>query len=305
MGVFMPDENDFYKNIIDNLYDGIYFVDRDRVITYWKKGAERITGYSAEQTIGRRCHDNLLSHVTANGIQLCMHLCPLAAVMEDGHEREAEVFLHHADGHRLPVVIRATALRDSEGEIVGAIETFSNNTDVVDARRRLHELHLAALTDPLTGTGNRRHLEGRLSAAIAEFESNSAITGLLFMDVDQFKQFNDIYGHNTGDDVLRMVAKTMRHALRATDTLGRWGSEEFIALLHDVHDENSLLTAADKVRAQVEHSRLDVDDQGLAVTVSIGGTLLLAQDTPESFVARADVLLYRSKQSGRNRVIIG
>lgn len=301
----MPDDKDFYKNIIDNLYDGIYFVDRDRVITYWNKGAERITGYSAVQTIGRRCRDNLLNHVTANGIQLCLTNCPLAAVMEDGREREAEVFLHHADGHRLPVMVRATALRDSEGNIIGAIETFSNNTDVVDTRRRLQELRQAALTDPLTGISNRRHVEGRLSAAIAELESNSTIAGLLFMDIDQFKQFNDTYGHNIGDEILRMVAKTMRHALRATDTLGRWGSEEFIAILNEVHSNSALLAAADKVRAQVEHSRLDVDEQGLAVTVSIGGTLLLLGDTPESFVARADALMYQSKLAGRNHVTIG
>ncbi len=118
----MPYETDFYKNIIDNLYDGVYFVDRDRMITYWNKGAERISGYSAGQVIGRRCRDNLLNHVTANGVELCHDHCPLAAVMEDGRPREAEVYLHHADGHRVPVMVRATALRDEGGNIVGAVE---------------------------------------------------------------------------------------------------------------------------------------------------------------------------------------
>lgn len=301
----MPDEKDFYKDIIDNLYDGIYFVDRDRVITYWNKGAERITGYASTQTVGHSCRDNLLNHVTANGIQLCMTNCPLAAVMEDGNVREAEVFLHHKDGHRMPVIVRATAMRDSEGNIIGAIESFSSNVDVMNTRRKLQMLHHAAMTDRLTGIGNRRHLEGRLSAALAEFQSNSAIAGLLFMDVDQFKQFNDIYGHNIGDDVLRMVAKTIRHAVRATDTVGRWGGEEFIAILYDVQDQGDLLTAANKVRAMVEHSRLDVDGQGLAVTISIGGTMLTPDDSHDSFVGRADSLMYRSKQMGRNRVTIG
>ena len=175
----MPEENDFYKDIIDNLYDGVYFVDRDRTITYWNKGAERITGYSSNQTVGRSCRDNLLNHVTANGIQLCLHHCPLAAVMEDGNPREAEVFLHHADGHRMPVVVRATAMRDREGKIVGAIETFSGNTDVNTTRRKLQELHRAAMTDPLTSVGNRRYLEGRLNALLAEFKSNATIAGLL------------------------------------------------------------------------------------------------------------------------------
>jgi diguanylate cyclase (GGDEF)-like protein len=161
------------------------------------------------------------------------------------------------------------------------------------------------MTDPLTGIGNRRHLEGRLRAAIAEFQSTVSHAGLLAMDVDHFKQFNDTYGHNTGNIVLRMVAQTMRHALRATDATGRWGGEEFIAILHDVRDEDDLRVAAEKLRTLVQHSRLDVDGQGLTVTVSIGGTLLLPGDTPESFVGRADQLMYRSKQAGRNRVTIG
>jgi len=300
----MPDEKDFYKDIIDNLHDGVYFVDRDRVITYWNKGAERITGYSAAQTLGRACRDNLLNHVTANGVQLCLNNCPLAAVMQDGKEREVEVFLHHADGHRLPVVIRATAMRDGSGNITGAIESFRNNTQVFNTRRELRELHQVAMTDPLTGIGNRRHLDGRLSAVIAEFQNNASPAGLLFMDVDQFKQFNDTYGHNTGDNVLHMLAQTIRHALRATDTIGRWGGEEFIAILHDVQDENDLRAAAEKVRTLVQYSRLDVNGQGLTVTISIGGTLLLAEDTPDSLVGRADELMYRSKQAGRNRVTI-
>jgi len=301
----MPEDNEFYKDIIDNLYDGVYFVDRERTITYWNKGAERITGYSSDQTVGRSCRDNLLNHVTANGIQLCLHHCPLAAVMEDGHPREAEVFLHHADGHRMPVVVRATAMRDREGKIVGAIETFSGNIDVVATRRRLQELHRAAMIDPLTGVGNRRYLDGRLDALLAEFNNNATIAGLLFMDVDQFKQFNDTYGHNTGDMVLRMVARTIRHAVRATDTVGRWGGEEFIAILCDVEDSASLMAAANKVRAQVQYSHLGLNGQELAVTISVGGTLLLPDDTSLSLVARADALMYRSKQSGRNHVTIG
>ncbi len=301
----MPDEKNFYKDVIDNLYDGVYFVDRERVITYWNKGAERITGYSAAQAIGRSCRDNLLNHVTASGVQLCLNHCPLAAVMEDGKEREIEVFLHHAQGHRLPVMIRATALRDETGRIIGAIETFSNNTNVINTRRELREMHQAVMTDPLTGIGNRRYLEGRLSAVIAEFRNNANCAGLLSIDVDHFKEFNDTYGHNTGDIVLRMVSQTMRHALRATDTTGRWGGEEFIAILPDVRDEDDLRSAAEKVRALVQHSRLDVDGQSLAVTVSIGGTLLRSGDMPESFVGRADQLMYKSKQAGRNLVTIG
>lgn len=301
----MPDENDFYKDIIDNLYDGVYFVDRDRVIIYWNKGAERITGYSAEQTLGRACRDNLLNHVTANGVPLCLNNCPLAGVMEDGREREAEVFVHHADGHRIPIVIRATAMRDETGHIIGAVESFSSNANVIETRSKLRQMRRAATTDLLTGAGNRMQLEGRLNAVIAEYQHTQSPSGLLFMDVDHFKQFNDTYGHNIGDDVLRMVAKTIRYAIRNTDTVGRWGGEEFIAILYDLPDLNALMGPAEKVRALVEHSRLDLNDKHLSVTLSIGGTLLQPGDTAASLVERADRLMYQSKKAGRNRVTVG
>lgn len=301
----MLHENDFYKDLIDNLYDGVYFVDRDRTITYWNKGAERITGYSAAHVIGRRCRDNLLNHVNANGIQLCLNHCPLAAVMEDGHPREAEVYLHHADGHRLPVLVRASAMRDSDGNIVGAVETFSSNASVINARRRISEMDQLARTDPLTRLGNRHHIEGRIRAVIAEFEKEQSMVGLLFMDIDHFKRVNDSYGHAVGDLALCMVANTIRHALRTTDTVGRWGGEEFVVILYDIYDENTLQATAEKIRSLIQTSRLDTGNDSLAVTASIGATRLYSDDTPESLIRRADGLMYRSKQAGGNRVTAG
>ena len=301
----MNEDQDFFKDIIDNMYDGVYFVDRDRVITYWNKGAERISGYSASQTLGHACRDNLLNHVTANGVQLCLNHCPLAAVMEDGKEREVEVYLHHANGHRVPVMIRASPIRDRNGEIIGAVESFSNNASMIDTRSKLRALRRAVTTDPLTGIGNRKLLEGRLTAAIAECQNSSSAAGLLFIDVDHFKLVNDTFGHNTGDMVLRMVTQTLRLALRATDTVGRWGGEEFIAILYEIQDQVALKAAAEKVRTLVECSRLDLHERRLAVTISIGGTMLQPGDTPELLVQRADALMYRSKQAGRNHVTIG
>jgi diguanylate cyclase (GGDEF)-like protein/PAS domain S-box-containing protein len=301
----MTDDKDFYKDIIDNLYDGVYFVDRERVITYWNKGAERITGYSAAQTLGRACRDNLLNHITANGIELCLNNCPLAAAMDDGKEREAEVFVHHADGHRVPIVVRASPIRDRTGTIIGAVESFSSNASVVDTRSKMRALRREATIDALTGVGNRKYLDGRLSVAIVEYQNSTDNAAVLLIDVDHFKQVNDTYGHNIGDTVLRMIAKTMRLAVRGTDTVGRWGGEEFIAILYGMREKKALRAAAEKVRTLVECSRLDRPEHGLSVTISIGGTLLLPGDTPESLVWRADQLMYRSKRAGRNRVTIG
>ena len=301
----MEEDRDFYKDILDNLYDGVYFVDQDRMITYWNKGAERITGYPSDRVLGRSCRDNVLNHVTANGVLLCMNQCPLAACMEDGKAREADVFLHHADGHRVPVLVRAAPLRDEQGNIIGAVETFSTDMGGISARQQLRELRHSTRTDMLTGIGNRTYLEGRLRAGLAEFENQEGGMAVLFIDVDHFKRVNDTYGHEVGDKVLRMVGTTLKQTIRKTDAVGRWGGEEFLVILYEMGTLEVLKAVCEKLRTLVEMSRLDLEEQSIQVTISMGATLLRPQDTPESLVHRADALMYESKQAGRNRVSLG
>jgi len=301
----MLKKRNFYKDLLDNLYDGVYFVNRQRVITYWNKGAERITGYKSVQVLGHSCRDNLLNHVDASGVELCRSHCPLAESMENGDVREAEVFLHHADGHRVPVLVRASPLRDAKGQIIGAVETFGADTGMTSLRQELRELRCKIRSDPLTGIGNRQYLEGRLRAIFAEFEGETPAAGLVFLDIDHFKQINDTYGHEVGDKVLCMVASTLYHNMRKTDAIGRWGGEEFLAILYHVASLDELKAISEKLRILVEHSRLDFDGRSLSVTISGGATLFLPDDTPESIVRRADTLMYQSKQAGRNRVSFG
>ena len=299
-------EKNFYKDIIDNLYDGVYFVNRQRVITYWNKGAERITGYQAGQVMGHSCSENILNHVTVNGMQLCQNHCPLTACIQDGKTHQADVFLHHADGHRVPVSVRAAPMYDEEGAIIGAVETFSSDSGVTALHQELRELRQTSRVDQLTGISNRAFIEGRLHAVLSEIEHQpDTAAGLLFIDIDHFKLVNDTYGHDNGDKVLRMVASTMRHNLRKTDVVGRWGGEEFIAILYDVATPESLYILAEKLRTLVECSRLDIGNISLTVTVSVGATRFLPTDTFESVVRRCDELMYDSKRSGRNRVTIG
>ena len=124
----MADSDNLYHAILDNLYDGVYFVDRDRKITYWNKGAERITGYPAAEVVGSRCFDNILMHVDGHGTLLCKELCPLAATMLDGVERTADVYLQHKDGHRVSVNVRITPLRNEGGAVTGGVEVFTDNS---------------------------------------------------------------------------------------------------------------------------------------------------------------------------------
>jgi PAS domain S-box-containing protein len=115
-----------YKDLLDNMYDGLYVVDRDRKIIYWNKAAEQITGFKAVDVVGSHCFDNILIHVDGHGMNLCKGMCPLAATIKDGVPRKTEVYLHHRDGHRVPVSVRVTPRHDQNGNIIGGIELFSD-----------------------------------------------------------------------------------------------------------------------------------------------------------------------------------
>ena len=301
----MAEEKNFYKELVDSLYDGVYILDLDRKITYWNKGAERITGYKREQVMGFSCRDNILNHVTAEGVQLCNDHCPMAACMQDGVVREADVFLHHADGHRVPILVRAAPMRDVEGNIIGAVEIFSNDAGMKSVRQQIRELRNITNIDPLTKIGNRQFLDGRLRAVLAEYKGQDGGAAVLFMDIDKFKRVNDTYGHDIGDKVLCMVAATLKNSLRNTDAVGRWGGEEFLAILDDVNSLESLNFICEKLRKLVSFSSLDYLNEKINITVSIGATFLKSSDTPESLVSRADRLMYQSKEAGRDRVTIG
>ena len=298
-------DDNFYKEILNSLQDGVYYLDRDRIITYWNRGAEQITGYTADQVIGRSCRNNILNHVNEKGLLLCNEHCPMAATMQDGKPREEYVYLHHAEGHRVPVKIRATPIRDESENIVGAVETFNKGVSPEKTERRIRKLQRTVLLDLLTAIGNRRHLESRLKVSMVDYHEHRIPFGLLFCDIDHFKILNDTYGHNLGDKVLRMIAQTLRANIRETDTMGRWGGEEFLVILHDI-DIDSLLKIGKKLLNLVRNSHLTLPDKRtLSATISIGGTLVRDTDTVESLVDRADRLMYQSKANGRNRITIG
>jgi diguanylate cyclase (GGDEF)-like protein/PAS domain S-box-containing protein len=293
-----------YKSLIENISDGLYLVDHDRHIIYWNRVAEKITGYRSEEVLGRRCRDNILVHVDKDGKSLCRGSCPIDATMVDGEYRDAEVYLHHKDGHRVPVWIRAAPLHDTAGNIIGGAELFTDLSSDNAITDKLQELERLSFLDNLTQLANRRFVEMELDSRISEKDRYGAPFGIVFVDIDHFKQVNDTYGHDAGDRVLRTVARTFMNTARPSDLMGRWGGEEFIGILRRV-DDAGLRSAAERIRSLIEKSIIRDNEMALRVTVSIGGTLANESDTAHSILKRADSLLYRSKQTGRNRCTIG
>ncbi|MCF8078980.1 MAG: sensor domain-containing diguanylate cyclase [Desulfobacterales bacterium] len=290
-------------SLLDQLYDGVYFVDRSRRITYWNKAAERLTGYAAHEVIGKRCEEGVMVHVDGEGSQLCEKGCPLAATLEDGRVREADLFLRHKTGHRMPVALRVAPLRDEAGEIVGAVEIFNDSSGKIDLQQ-LARLEKEALLDPLTGLANRRSLQRHLEGRMEELRRYGLGFGVLFIDIDRFKQINDTHGHAVGDRVLQMIARTLSVNLRPFDEVGRWGGEEFVAVVANV-DSHALSLVAERLRMLTEASGLDTETGRVRATVSIGAVLATAEESVEVILERADQLMYQSKIAGRNQISLG
>lgn len=295
-------DTDFYKKLLDNLYDGVYLVDCGRKITYWNKGAERITGYTAAEVLGKSCSDNILVHVDLQGNSLCSAGCPVAATILDGSERTAEVFFQHKDGHRVPVNVRVAPLRNDRNEVVGGVEVFAVSFPTASAVERLAELEKLAFLDELTGLANRRYAEISLNARLEELERYGWQFGVLFIDIDHFKRINDEFGHDVGDEVLKTVAKTLKNSVRPFDVVSRWGGEEYLAIIVHVKPDD-LVAAANRCRFLVQQTSIPAAPS-LHVTVSLGATISRSGDTVATLLKRVDRLMYQSKEAGRNRVTV-
>jgi diguanylate cyclase (GGDEF)-like protein len=180
------------------------------------------------------------------------------------------------------------------------------NTDLKSESLRLsccnEQLKHRATIDGLTGLANRRHLDRVLAGAVQDARRAGSPLSVLLLDVDHFKQFNDIFGHAAGDQVLRTVAELLRSTVRDGDLVGRYGGDELLAVLPGA-DADQAASIAERLRQSVA-GRLRVCDR--AVTLSLGvATLGQGAEDAEALVAAADRALYRAKHLGRDHVCLG
>jgi diguanylate cyclase len=169
----------------------------------------------------------------------------------------------------------------------------------------LETVRTESLTDPMTGLANRKFFDDTLDNAISDAGAREEPLSLLMVDIDHFKTFNDTYGHLTGDQVLRLVASSLKQNVKGQDVAARYGGEEFVVVLPNT-PLRSALTVADHIRRAVMSKELMKRSTGQhlgRITVSIGAATMHKGDTAQSFIGRADACLYSAKRNGRNRVV--
>jgi diguanylate cyclase (GGDEF)-like protein/PAS domain S-box-containing protein len=294
---------DFFHKLLEQVYEGVYFVDTQRRILYWNHAAHRISGYSAEEVVGHYCQDNILNHVDDGGNQLCFGKCPLANSIESGIPHECEVYLHHKQGHRVSVRVRVTPIRNEQKKVIGAIEMFVETASAKSRSEKQLHLHTRGFLDPLTELGNRRYLEIELFKALQDFRQHALPFGAILLDIDHLRVLNDHYGHAVGDQALHAVAQTFANAVDESCILGRWSVDEFLVICPNSSVEH-LSDVAERCRGLVERASIRLGPDQVAVTVSAGACIVDPLDTMEAFMRRLENLLQRSKYAGRNRITI-
>ncbi|MBY0257894.1 diguanylate cyclase [Methylobacterium sp.] len=206
--------------------------------------------------------------------------------------------------HRIVAALAATTREVSANNRTLKARMRESRSEIEALRETLEATRLESLTDPLTGLSNRKHFEDSLSALV-QGASASAPAGLIVIDVDSFKRFNDVYGHITGDQVLRLVGVVMREQVKSRAILARFGGEEFAMLLPDTNRATAR-AIAEKVRVSVMARELVKRSTGESlgkVTISLGLAMTRPGDTAVSLLERADQCMFSAKRDGRNRTV--
>lgn len=285
--------------IVENAEDGIVVIDRSHNIVFFNASATKIFGYSRNEILGHNLNTLIPERFH---LQHGMHVEDFGTgqtISRHMGQRSRQTYGLRKDGSEFLASISIIRL-DISGEkfYVAMIRDISEN------KKTEEELLRLASTDPLTGAFNRREF-----TAIAEREALRASRyhhplSILILDLDQFKRLNDTYGHAAGDKALQRFTTLCCNTLRNVDIFGRWGGEEFVALLPETDVEGAVIIA-ERLRKVVGDNMLVFNDQKIAFTVSIG----VAQykdgevniDAP---LSRADQAVYDAKKAGRNRISV-
>jgi diguanylate cyclase (GGDEF)-like protein/PAS domain S-box-containing protein len=291
------------KDIIDFLPDTPFAVNLEGRVTTWNRAAEDYTGVKAEEILGRGDKEYsipfyslrrpMLVDVVLNPAEEVERL--YSNVRRDGRVVVGEGYIHGAKHGEAYVLTRAVPLVDSNGNVIGAIESIRDITELKHKEENLREL---SEKDPLTMIYNRRKLFDMLEVEVEKATRYCRPLSLLVLDLDYFKKVNDKYGHNIGDIVLKTTTQIVADVIRKVDIFARFGGEEFVIVCPET-DIDGAISIANKIRTAVERHPYPMVGN---ITISIGAAEFSEMDSVNTFIKKADDVLYAAKKGGRNRV---
>lgn len=298
------DTTEIYKSIFQNANDAIVIIDLEKNVRDWNKMAEKLLGYKKEEVVGRP-----LKHVPKNFQGELEDF--LDKTLKKGGVINLETKRQHKKGYMIDVSITTALITSKRGKVIGIYGIIRDIREKKRREKKLRELNkelnkinqdlnVLAITDPLTTLYNRRYLH---LSAVQEFNRAKRYNyplSCLMIDIDYFKSYNDAYGHQNGDELLKRLAKFFRNMLRETDMIARYGGEEFTVLLPQATKEVAIVIA-ERIRQTLALQKLPKTLR--VVTVSMGVSNYPEDtDNCQDLINVADKFLYQSKRLGRNLV---
>ncbi len=285
---------------LESIGDAVITTDRNGSIEYLNPVAERLTGWSGTQAVGRRLSEVLrvVNEFSRQDVPDLVQRC-----VSEGRtvEMSPHGLLIHRQGSEIAIQDSAAPIRDRDGGIIGVVLVFR---DVTDARKLNRRLTYQASHDSLTGLLNRTEFEHRLMRLLEDAKANGSEHVLCYLDLDQFKVINDTCGHLAGDQLLQQVAVVLKRTVRQSDTLARLGGDEFGVLLEYCGVETAQ-RVAEEIRRAVWDYRFKWNDKLFSVGVSIGMVPVTAASVGfEDVLSTADTACYLAKERGRNRIYV-
>jgi diguanylate cyclase (GGDEF)-like protein/PAS domain S-box-containing protein len=284
-----------HRLLAENAWEVVWTISLDGSITYISPAVEQSRGLTPAQA-RRQTPEEI--NTPESAARIVEYYQRVFAAIEAGTEPPAfrgELDYYRIDGSIMAGELQVIPHLDAAGRVV---ELIGVTRDISDRKMFEAELTRLATTDPVTGVWNRHHGADRLVAATTQADRDHRQCSVLMLDIDDFKAINDSFGHPAGDQVLVELARRLGEAVRSTDTVVRWGGEEFVILLGDCPLDNAV-ARAEEIRNQIAGKAFPVVG---AVTVSIGVAQLTAGEESTSWLGRADEALYQAKRSGRNTV---
>lgn len=282
--------------VLEGTNEAVMVTDAEHVIIEVNPAFEAITSRSKSEVLGRKPLILLPGHAEDALVD-----ARIREGLETTGNWQGEVSLRRQSGEVFTAWFNISRLDGATGEPPHFVSLFS---DISSVKVMADHLDYLAHHDPLTNLPNRLLFNARLNHALAHAERESRGMGLLFLDLDHFKEVNDRLGHATGDDLLRLISHQMGALLREEDTLARLGGDEFVMLIEGANTEGDLRRIIDQVLALFPHV-FETPEGVVNVTVSIGGALYPTHAaTREQLVACADQAMYAAKEAGRNTFIL-
>lgn len=292
---------EFYKILLDCLFDAVYTVDQRGTITYWNDSCTRITGYAAEEMISQHWRQTPFANQQDELAPDIPQRHGIEFVLETGMPGTWKGYLQRKNGQRIPIESHISAIRNDQGDIIGATEIFrdvSAHVALEDAHKQLLKL---SRKDQLTGLFNRTAISEVIKAEVERSRRYQQPLSVVMVDIDRFKRVNDCYGHDAGDKVLAKIASILMCNLRQPDVVGRWGGEEFL-IIAPGNDHIAAAQLAERLRRFIEE--VPVGDFPEPITASFGVAQLQDTQGHDQLLFAADMAMYEAKNSGRNRVVV-